>query len=251
MINLSGKVAVVTGGARGIGRSCCLLMAQAGARVIVNYRKNVAAARHTVEEIQSQGGEAAAAQADVSRPEACRELLRESARQFGGIDILVNNAGIWKEAPVEKMTDEQWDETMAINLRGPFLCCREAIPYLKARETGRIINISSTAGQRGEPLHSHYAASKGALQSFTKSLAVELAPHRITVNCVAPGWIATDMCEEPFRGEGRKAIESGIPLGRVGRPEEIAATVLFLASSLSSYLTGEIINVNGGSVLCG
>ena len=251
MIDLRGKVAVVTGGSRGIGRSCGLLMAEAGARVMVNYLKDSAAADRTVQEIQSRGGEAAAVGADVSRPEGCRRLMRETLERFEAIDILVNNAGIWKQAAVEQMTDAQWGETLDVNLRSAFLCCREAIPNLKKRQTGRIINLSSTAGQRGEPLHAHYAASKGALQSFTKSLAVELAAHRITVNCVAPGWTDTDMCAEPFRGDGRKAIEATIPLGRVGRPEEIAAAVLFLASPLASYLTGEILNVNGGSVLCG
>jgi len=251
MIDLRDKVAVITGGSRGIGRSCGLLMARAGARVVINYRNDARAAERTVDAIRAAGGEGLAVAADVSREEACRDLMQEAAGRFGGIDILVNNAGIWKQAAVEEMTQEQWEETLRVNLRGPFLCCREAIPYLKKRPSARIVNVSSTAGQRGEPLHSHYAASKGALQSFTKSLAVELAPHGITVNCVAPGWVDTDMCEEPFRGDGRRAIEAGIPLGRVGRPEEIAAAVVFLASPAASYLTGEILNVNGGSVLCG
>ena len=250
MISLEGKVAVVTGGGRGIGRACSLMMADAGARVQLSYRSDHGAAERTAEEIRRKGGDARAVRADVTSEVDCRDLIDSAADRFGGLDIVVNNAGIWKGAAVEAMEPAQWRETMDANLLGVFLCCRAAIPHLRKRDGGRIVNVSSTAGQRGEAFHSHYAASKGAVHSFTKSLAVELAPHGITANCVAPGWTDTDMCEEPFRGDGRGRIEATIPLGRVGRPGEIAAAILFLASPLAGYITGEVLNLNGGSVLC-
>jgi 3-oxoacyl-[acyl-carrier protein] reductase len=251
MISLEGKTAVLTGGSRGIGRATSLMMADAGAIVVIGYLRDRAAADKTIQQIGKKGGEAIAVQADVAKPVDCRRLIATAIEATGGVDILVNNAGIWKGAAVEKMTDAEWQETIDINLNGTFLCCRAAIPALKQRGSGRIINISSTAGQRGEAFHAHYAATKGAVHSFTKSLAVELAPAGITVNCVAPGWTDTEMCEEPFRGDGRGRIEATIPLGRIGRPGEIAGAVLFLASPLAGYITGEVLNVNGGSVLCG
>jgi len=251
MIDLSGKSAVVTGGSRGIGRACCLALARAGARVCVNYRVESPSAELAVEEIENGGGEAFALAADVSRREEADMLVDEVAHRFGGLDILVNNAGIWKGSPVDEMTDAEWEETMAINMTGTFFCTRAAVPFMKNARWGRIINVSSTAGQRGEAFHSHYAASKGAMISFTKSLAVELAPHGITVNCVAPGWVATDMSQESLLGPEREAILATIPLGRVARPEEIAGAVAFLASDLASFVTGEILNVNGGAVLVG
>ena len=251
MIDLSGKSAVVTGGSRGIGRACCLALARAGARVCVNYRVESPSAELAVEEIENGGGEAFALAADVSRREEADMLVDEVAHRFGGLDILVNNAGIWKGSPVDEMTDAEWEETMAINMTGTFFCTRAAVPFMKNARWGRIINVSSTAGQRGEAFHSHYAASKGAMISFTKSLAVELAPHGITVNCFAPGWVATDMSQESLLGPEREAILATIPLGRVARPEEIAGAVAFLASDLASFVTGEILNVNGGAVLVG
>ncbi len=251
MIDLSGKSVVVTGGSRGIGRACCLALARAGARVCVNYRVESPSAELAVEEIESGGGEAFALAADVSRREEADMLVDEVVHRFGGLDILVNNAGIWKGSPVDEMTDAEWEETMAINMTGTFFCTRAAVPFMKNARWGRIINVSSTAGQRGEAFHSHYAASKGAMISFTKSLAVELAPHGITVNCVAPGWVATDMSQESLLGPERDAILATIPLGRVARPEEIAGAVAFLASDLASFVTGEILNVNGGAVLVG
>jgi 3-oxoacyl-[acyl-carrier protein] reductase len=251
MIDLTGKSALVTGGSRGIGRACCLALARAGARVCVNYRLESPSAELTVEEIENAGGEAFALAADVARPDDAEMLVDETVQRLGGIDILVNNAGIWKGSPVEEMTDAEWEETLSINLTGTFFCTRAAVPFMKSARSGRIVNISSTAGQRGEAFHSHYAASKGAVISFTKSLAVELAPHGIAVNCVAPGWVATDMSRESLLGPEREAILASIPLGRVARPEEIAGAVAFLASDLASFVTGEILNVNGGAVLVG
>jgi 3-oxoacyl-[acyl-carrier protein] reductase len=251
MIDLSGKSVIVTGGSRGIGRACCLVLARAGARVCVNYRVESPSAELVVEEIESGGGEAFALSADVARRQDAEMLVDEVVHRFGGLDILVNNAGIWKGSPIDEMTDTEWEETLAINLTGTFLCTRAAVPVMKNARWGRIVNISSTAGQRGEAFHSHYAASKGGVISFTKSLAVELAPHGITVNCVAPGWVATDMTQESLLGPEREAILAAIPLGRVARPEEIAGAVAFLASDLASFVTGEILNVNGGAVLVG
>ncbi len=251
MIDLSGKSVIVTGGSRGIGRACCLALARAGARVCVNYRVESPSAELVVEEIESGGGEAFALSADVARRQDAEMLVDEAVHRFGGLDILVNNAGIWKGSPIDEMTETEWEETIAINLTGTFFCTRAAVPVMKNARWGRIVNISSTAGQRGEAFHSHYAASKGGVISFTKSLAVELAPHGITVNCVAPGWVATDMTQESLLGPEREAILAAIPLGRVARPEEIAGAVAFLASDLASFVTGEILNVNGGAVLVG
>jgi len=178
-------------------------------------------------------------------------LVDECVSRFGGIDILVNNAGISRESPIEEISDGEWSEMIATNLTGTFLVTRAAVPAMKEARSGRIINISSTAGQRGEALHSHYAATKGALISLTKSLATELAPFGILVNCVAPGWTATDMTREDLLGPRREEILRAIPLGRVATAEEIAGAVLFLCSHLATFVTGEVVNVNGGAVLIG
>jgi 3-oxoacyl-[acyl-carrier protein] reductase len=251
MIDLSGKTALVTGGSRGIGRAACLLLARAGCRVAVNYKLESPSAQLVVEEIESAGGEAFALSADVSRAEEAEMLVAETRDRFGSLDILVNNAGIWKRSPIEEMSDLEWAEMLAVNLTGAFHCIRAAVPIMKESGAGRIINVSSTAGQRGEAFHSHYAATKGALISLTKSLAVELAPFGITVNCVAPGWTVTDMTSGALLGPERDRILGSIPLGRAARPEEIAGAIVFLASDLASYVTGEVLNVNGGSVLAG
>src|SRR5262249_32194552 len=168
------------------------------------------------------------------------------------LDILVANAGIWKRAPIERMTSRQWQEMLRVNLDSIYACCHGAARQMLKQKSGTIVLISSTAGQRGESFHSHYAATKGAIIAMTKSLAAELGPRGITVNCVAPGWVATDMTEEALNDprEQQKILELN-PLGRVATVEEIAGPVLFLASSLASHINGEILNVNGGSVLCG
>lgn len=251
MIDLRGKSAVVTGGSRGIGRACCEVLARAGARVAVNCRVETPWAEWVAQQICGAGGEAFALAADVSRPDEAEMLVDETASRFGGLDIVVNNAGIWKGSAIDEMSDGEWCEMLAVNLTGTFHVVRAAVPHLKARGGGRIVNVASTAGQRGEAFHAHYAATKGAIISFTKSLAVELAPHGVTVNCVAPGWTSTDMTREALDGPDGAAIREAIPLRRPGTPEEVACGVLFLASDLASYVTGEILNVNGGSVLCG
>jgi 3-oxoacyl-[acyl-carrier protein] reductase len=251
VIDLTGKSALVTGGSRGIGRAVCQMLARAGARVCVNFRVETPSANLVVEEIERDGGEAFALGADVSRRDDAEMLVSETVSRFGSLDILVNNAGIWKGSPVEEMSDGEWTEMLEVNLTGTFHCIREAVPVMKEAGYGRIVNISSTAGQRGEAFHAHYAATKGAVISLTKSLAVELAPHGITVNCVAPGWTVTDMTTESLAGENAGKILEAIPLGRAARPEEVAGAVVFLASDLATFITGEILNVNGGAVLVG
>jgi len=251
MIDLTGKSVLVTGGARGIGRACCLMLARAGASVAVNYRVESPSANLLVEEIETAGGEAFSLAADVSKREDAEMLVDETVARFGSIDILVNNAGIWKRSPIEEMSDGEWDEMIRVNLTGTFNCIRAAVPPMKEARSGRIISISSTAGQRGEAFCSHYAATKGALISLTKSLAVELAPYGILVNCVAPGWTVTDMTRDDLLGSRRESILQTIPLARAATAEEVAGSVVFLASELATFVTGEVLNVNGGAVLVG
>jgi len=250
MIDLNGRVALVTGGSRGIGKACCEMLARAGARVAVNYRVERPWAELLVQRIEEAGGEAFSLSADVSQAEDANMMVDETVDRFSRVDILVNNAGIWKGDAVEEISDAEWNEMIGINLTGTFNMIRAVVPYMKSSGGGRIINISSTAGQRGEALHSHYAASKGAVIALTKSLAAELAGDGILTNCVAPGWVETDMSEAVLE-QDRDAVTSAIPLGRVGTPEEIGGAVLFLASDLSTFVNGEILNVNGGAVLCG
>ena len=249
MIELHGRSALVTGGSRGIGRACCLALARAGARIAVNYRVETPSANLLVEEIEAAGGEAFALSADVQQRADAEMLVDETVARFGSIDILVNNAGIWKGAPVEEISDGEWAEMLGINLTGPFHCVRAAVPAMKEARSGRIVHIASTAGQRGEAGHAHYAATKGAIIALTKSLAVELAPFGILVNAVAPGWTVTDMTREDLLGPRRDAILKTIPLGRAATPEDVAGAVVFLCSDLATFITGEVLNVNGGSVL--
>lgn len=251
MIDLRGKSALVTGGSRGIGRACCEMLARAGARVAVNYRVERPWGELVAQRICEAGGQAFALAADVAEREEADMLVDEAVERFGGIDILVGNAGIWKGAPVDELSDGEWTEMIGVNLTGVFNVTRAAVPHMKQAGSGRIIHVSSTAGQRGEAGHSHYAATKGAVISFVKSLAVELAPWGILANCVAPGWVATDMTREALEGEAGERVRREIPLGRPARPEEIAGVVTFLASDLASFVNGEVLNVNGGAVLVG
>lgn len=250
MIDLSDKVLLVTGASRGIGRAVAILAARAGAIVAANYNHAKAEAQAVAAEITQAGGLAATFQADVSRYADVEAMVTEILKHFGQIDVLVNNAGIWTYGAIDTMPESVWDETMAVNLKSIYNCCRVIVPHLKTRRKGVIINVSSTAGQRGEAFHSHYAATKGAVISFTKSLAPELAPYNILVNCVAPGWVATDMSNAAIAEEGEK-ITNTIPLRRAATAEEIAGPIVFLASELASYINGEILNVNGGNVLVG
>jgi len=249
--SLAGRSAVVTGGSRGIGRAIAESLAAAGARVTIGYRADVEAARRVVTVLAARGSDAQAVRADLARRDGAERLIERAAARFGGPDLLINSAGIWTGAPLDRMADAMWEETMRVNLDAIFRTCRAVIPGMRRRRFGRIVNLSSTAGQRGEAGHAHYAASKGAIQALTKSLAVELAPFGITVNAVAPGWVATDMTAASLKGRAGRRIRDGIPLGRPGKPEEIAAPVAFLCTDGAAFITGEILNVNGGAVLCG
>jgi 3-oxoacyl-[acyl-carrier protein] reductase len=258
MISLKDKVALVTGASRGIGKATALLFAEGGCNLVINYCNNEKNAIQVATSAEKFGVTAKIYRADVSQKRQVDEMVACTIKEFGKLDVLVNNAGIWKYAAIDQMTEEQLKETIEVNLFGICYAITASLPYMIKQKSesgsigsGNIINVSSTAGQRGEPFHAHYAASKGAIISLTKSLAVELAPYNIRVNCVAPGWVDTDMSHDSLIGEEREKILSLIPLGRAGTAEEIAGSVLFLASDLSTFITGEVINVNGGAVLCG
>jgi len=252
MIDLTGKKVLVTGGSRGIGRATSLLFAEAGCDVAVNYARKESPALELKKEIEGTGRKCLTLKADVSRKNEVEGMVDLILETWGGIDIVVNNAGIWTFGEMGRMDEGVWKETMAINLDGVFFVCNAVVPGMKAGNGGAIIIVSSTAGIRGEAFHSHYAASKGALISFTKSLASELAPDGIRVNCVTPGWVDTEMCADVFSEPGyRKKVEESIPLNRIPPPKDIAGPILFLASDLARHITGEVLNVNGGSVLCG
>ncbi|HEU4769854.1 MAG TPA: 3-oxoacyl-ACP reductase family protein [Pyrinomonadaceae bacterium] len=251
-LGLADRVALVTGGSRGIGKSVVLLLASYGAKVVVNYVSDEQSAAATVAEAREYGAEALAIQADVSKVAEGERVVRETVEQFGRIDFLICNAGIWEGAAVESIPEELWDRTMDINLKGTWSVCRAAAPVMKNQKFGRIVIVSSTAGQRGEAFVSNYAASKGAQIAFTKSLSSELAPCGINVNSVAPGWVETDMTKDVFSDTAsRESILKTIPVGRVAGPEDIAGPIVFLCSKWADNITGEVLNVNGGSVLCG
>ncbi len=219
--------------------------------MVINYCSNETQARKVLEQIEADGGSAKLFKADVADNNQCHDMVRFTVEQFGSIDILVNNAGIWKESAIEEMTHDKLAETLNCNINGCFYTTTAAVPYMKKQSSGNIVYIASTAGQRGEAFHSHYAASKGALISLTKSLATELASHNIMVNCVAPGWVDTDMSHDIIISEDSSKYLSLIPLGRAASVEEIAWPILFMASPMAGFITGEILNVNGGAVLIG
>jgi len=251
-LQLRGRVAVVTGGSRGIGKAIVELLSQLGAHVVVNYVRDQAAAEAAVNAARERGVEAIAVRADVADPLEAQQLIDTAIEQFKCIDILVCNAGIWEGAPLEQMTEEMWDRTIQINLKGTWTVCRAVVPQMKKQRSGKIIILTSTAGQRGEANYSNYAASKGAQIAFTKSLAEELGPWGINVNAVAPGWVDTEMTSDALGdAKHREAITATIPLRKIATPEDIAAPVAFLCSEWARHMTGEILNVNGGSVLCG
>jgi 3-oxoacyl-[acyl-carrier protein] reductase len=250
-IDLRGKRALVTGGSRGVGRAVAVLLARAGADVGVSYRSRSEAAEETLRQVRAHGVRAWAQAGDLSGPEAAARLGERVQNEFGGLDLFVGNAGVWppEDVPIAELSDAQWRETMGANLDAIFYTTRLAARLIA--DHGRIVLVSSTAGQRGEAGHADYAASKGALIALVKGVAVELARRDITVNCVAPGWIDTEMAAEPYAGEGRARIEAGIPLGRVATAEDVAGPIVFLCSDLARHITGETVNVNGGAVLCG
>ena len=251
-LTLRGRVAIVTGGSRGIGRAVVELLAELGAHVVVNYLQGQKAAEATVTAARGRGVEAISFQADVANPLEAQRLIDTTCEHFKRIDILVCNAGIWIGAPVEQMTEESWDRTIDINLKGTWAVCRAVVPQMKEQRSGKIVIVTSTAGQRGEANYSNYAASKGGQIAFTKSLSEELARWGINVNAVAPGWVDTEMTQAALGDfNQRQLIASTIPVGKIAAPEDIAAPVAFLCSDWSRHITGEILNVNGGSVLCG
>ena len=251
-LNLEGRVVVVTGGSRGIGRATVEAFARSGAHAVINYLSDEAAALESVSAAESLGVKALAVAGDVRSVSDAQHLVDRTLKEFGRLDVLVCNAGVWRGAPVEEMSEELWDEIIDVNLKGTWTVCRAAVPEMKRNRFGRIVIVSSTAGQRGEASVANYAASKGGQISLTKSLAVELAPHGITVNCVAPGWVETEMNNGVFANEEfRRRVTETIPLRRIPPPEDIARPILFLASDWARHVTGEVLNVNGGSVLCG
>jgi 3-oxoacyl-[acyl-carrier protein] reductase len=250
MIALHGKTALVTGGSRGIGRAVAVMLARTGADVAITYRRRSAEAESVVAEVRALGRRAVAIGGDLADMAAADRMAAEVGKTFGRLDIFVANAGVWppQEVPLAQLPLERWRSTMAANLDGVFHSARAALGLMGSG--GRIVLVSSTAGQRGEAGHADYAASKGGLIALTKSLAIEYAPD-ILVNCVAPGWVDTDMSVPAF-GDGEKArIARTIPLGRIPTAQQIAGPIVFLCSDLASHITGEILNVNGGSVLCG
>jgi 3-oxoacyl-[acyl-carrier protein] reductase len=252
-MDLTGKVALITGGSRGIGAACVRLFTQAGASVLFNYQKSAEAAERVV--IASGPDRCSAVQSDLIGEGAEQMLVEEAVARYGYLDILVVNHGIWQpyDQPIDQMDDEQWRSTMAVNLDSAYLLVKYAVRAMKhSRRGGHIVMVSSTAGQRGEAFHCDYAATKGAIISMVKGLSTELARDRIYVNCVAPGWVATDMSAPALDSpEMQQKITSLIPLGRVARAEEIAAPILFLCTPFAGFITGEVFNVNGGAVLVG
>ncbi len=285
--SLAGRRALVTGGTRGIGAAVARLLARAGADVCVGYRTRHAEAAALRDELTALGVKGASLAADIGTAGGSDSLVDHCVRELGGIDILVHSAGIWPadEVPTHEMTDERWLRTMRENVDATFFVTRAAsrammaararatgvagsmrasgqtpavgikavgaAPVTGAYRGGRIVLVASTAGQRGEAFHADYGASKGAMISYVKSVAVELAPFDITVNAVAPGWVDTEMCAEPFANGGKERIARGIPVGRIATPDDIAFPVVSLCFDGARHVTGEIVNVNGGSVLCG
>jgi len=252
MISLEGRKTLITGGSRGIGRASAVLFARAGSDVAFTYGRREDAALEVKREIEKAGRSGWAFKCDISSESEVRGVVSEIARIWGGIDVLVNNAGIWTGLEIGESDADAWKETLAVNLDSVFYFSDAVVPLMKARKRGWIINVGSTAGIRGEAHHSHYAATKGAVNALTKSWAVEFAPWNIRVNCVAPGWVDTDMCAEVFSDKAfQESVRQSIPLKRIPSAEDIAGPILFLASDLARHITGAIINVNGGSVLCG
>jgi 3-oxoacyl-[acyl-carrier protein] reductase len=245
---MAGKTVLVTGASRGIGRATALLLARAGADVGLTCHTRLADAQAVAREIQGLGRRAWVGAGDLGDAGVVERIFEDAGRVLGPLDGFVGNAGIWppEEVPLRDMTEQRWRETMRANLDAIFLTTRAALKRMRA--PGRVVLVGSTAGQRGEAWHADYAATKGAMMAFVKSLSVECAPE-ITVNCVAPGWVDTEMCIPAFEDGGRERIAATIPLGRVASAEDVAGPILFLLSDLARHITGAVLSVNGGSVL--
>jgi len=251
-LTLHSKVALITGGSRGIGAATVRMFVAAGAKVVFNYQATKAQAEALARECGAEN--CRPVQADLSTTEAAQQLVSFAISAFGRLDILVANHGIWPpdDAPVDRMSDEQWHRTIAVNLDSVFSLVKHSVAQMKKQGGGHIVLVSSTAGQRGEAFHCDYAASKGALISMVKGLSTELARDHIRVNCVAPGWVDTDMSVPALSDPPtREKVFRAIPLGRVGTPDEIAGPILFLCTPYAGFITGEVFNVNGGAVLVG
>ena len=245
----SGRAALVTGGGRGIGQAIALRLAQDGIAVAVNYRGSAEAAAETVRRIEEAGGKAIALAGNVADAAEAAKLVADTVAQFGRLDILVNNAGITRDNLMMRMSEEDWDAVLTTNLKGAFLCSKASLRHLlKARESGRIISISSVVGILGNAGQANYAAAKAGLLGLTKSLAKEIASRGVTVNAIAPGFITTDMTAA-LTAEVQEAVQKAIPLGTFGTPQDIAETVAFLASPAARYITGQVISVDGGMAM--
>ncbi|WP_146549396.1 3-oxoacyl-[acyl-carrier-protein] reductase [Rummeliibacillus suwonensis] len=248
MANLSNKVAVVTGASRGIGRAIALHLAELGAKVVVNYSGNQAKAQEVVSEIEANGGAAIAVQANVADPDDVAKLMKQAIETYGSLDILVNNAGITRDNLLMRMKEEDWDAVMNINLKGVFLCTKAVARQMMKQRAGRIINIASIVGVAGNAGQANYVAAKAGVIGLTKTAAKELAARNIYVNAVAPGFIDTEMTEE-LPEEIKAQMLSQIPLAKLGKPEDVAKVVAFLASDDASYMTGQTLHVDGGMVM--
>lgn len=245
---LDGKVAIVTGASRGIGRSVALQLAKAGAKIVINYAGNSAAAENVKDDIIANGGQAIVVQADVSNTEAVDNLVKQTLDTFGQIDILVNNAGITRDSLLMRMKETDWDDVMNTNLKGVFNCTKAVAKIMMKQRSGNIVNMTSVVGLMGNAGQSNYAAAKAGVIGFTKSMAKELAPRGITVNAIAPGFISTDMTAV-LSEQVKSDLADKIPLGRLGDPDDIANAVLFFVSGSANYITGQTLNIDGGMVM--